>query len=343
MAQVVPRRGSSAMNVFRSKTLDVPTAMPDGHVRGICREVLPILAKQVETSRGQMEQAITALTARFAGIVKKLETAVTTSQQTAVASTGGESVVAMTDEGRRELAEVVEALKSIQRSRNALAEEIRGLAAYTNELRAMASEVELIAFQTNMLSLNAAIEAAHAGEAGKGFAVVAQEVRNLSNASRDTSKHITDKIAAIGKSLERVTGTNEQVAARDNKSVQQSEERIQRVLDRFGDLAARLSDSAECLRRESAGIKDEIAESLVQFQFQDRVSQILAHVERSMNQLRAHAAQPDTGNGDGREIVLDAQAYLDEMARFYTTAEQRDNHHGRGGSVAAQPQAITFF
>ena len=54
-----------------------------------------------------------------------------------------------------------------------------------------ASIVETInglAFQTEMLSLNAAIEAAHAGEAGNGFAVVAREVGLLAQQCAESAK-----------------------------------------------------------------------------------------------------------------------------------------------------------
>lgn len=47
-----------------------------------------------------------------------------------------------------------------------------------------------IAGRTNLLSLNASIEAARAGEAGRGFAVVAEEIRNLSEGSKEAANQI---------------------------------------------------------------------------------------------------------------------------------------------------------
>jgi methyl-accepting chemotaxis protein len=297
-------------------------------------QLLPIWAKQIETARRQTEEAIVALSARFGAIVERIDSALGATTK----SPGRQDESTATRRNESDLEEVISALKAIQQSRDQLAQEIRGITAYIAELTEMASEVDQIGFRTNMLALNAAIEAAHAGESGKGFAVVANEVRSLSTAARATGKRMIQKVGVINDALLQIGATNEQVATRDDLAVKSSDERIRAVLARFAQNSAELTDLASQSRAESAAIKDEVCGSLVQLQFQDRVSQILSHVVSSMERLNE---QPN-GSGPSEFSSERARQQAQEMISTYTTDEQRRNHQDLAPDAVA-PQAVTFF
>ncbi len=314
----------------------------DGGLHDLCLQATPIWSRQVESSRQQTESAVIELTDRFVGISTRLEQTVQASQQAAgdISGHGQGSARDTLAFGESDLRAVVEALKATQRSRDEMLEEVRQLNEYTGELRTMATDVGAIAAQTNLLALNAAIEAARAGEAGRGFAVVADAVRTLSKQSSETGKQMSTKVDVINSAISRVVAVAGDSSEHSSDLIGQSEARIQGVLDRFGEVTERLSHSAELLQREGSGIREEVNEVLVSLQFQDRTSQILAHVRNNLDRLQAHLQQREATPGQPDD--LDVRGWLQDMERTYATDEQRQIHSG-GARNANTEHEITFF
>jgi methyl-accepting chemotaxis protein len=288
---------------------------------------LGIWARQIENAREQTEAAILQLTGLFGDMVGKLDQSIETSQR----ASDGNSGHAQEDreQALSKLTQVISDLRDAQKNRDLLNAEIKEMVAQTDELSRMADEVKTIALQTNMLSLNAAIAAAHAGSSGKAFAVVADEVRHLSTASRDTGQKINTRISTINEALKAIAARNAAVSSNDREVIARSEQSIEGVLQRQSERVEQFVADATASREQNSAIKRDIEDALVHFQFQDRVSQILAQLAAAMTSADSLASDL-------------ASQQVNTGANRYTTDEQRRIHAGLDAQAVA-PQEVTFF
>jgi len=171
-------------------------------------------------------------------------------------------------ENGKNVSELTEASENGKIGVQGVAEKILEISKDSEGLLEINAVMDNIASQTNLLSMNAAIEAAHAGEAGKGFAVVADEIRKLAESSGQQSKTTAAMLKKIKESIDSITESSNDVLSRFEvidsgvKVVSAHELNIRNSMEEQEAGGKKILDSIERLKEISVTVKQGAADML---------------------------------------------------------------------------------
>jgi predicted nucleic acid-binding Zn-ribbon protein len=152
--------------------------------------------------------------------------------------------------GVQEIASVMEevaaAASEISMNEGQLAERVKEVAGISGEINEVLDFIKSVADQTKMLGLNAAIEAARAGEHGRGFGVVAEEIRKLSDQSKETADRIRKLMKEINDRIQDVSEASNSSLKQSQEQAAATEEVTASVME-IGQLAEKLTETARSL------------------------------------------------------------------------------------------------
>lgn len=138
-----------------------------------------------------------------------------------------QSLVKLTAVGNRKIKETDQVINMVQGK--------------VDDILTLITMINKIASQTNLLSMNAAIEAAHAGDAGRGFAVVAQEIRNLAESTSNNAKSISETLKDLVAHIESAA----QLSKESGSAFNQIEEGVDQVSQAFTQINEQTSSVAD--------------------------------------------------------------------------------------------------
>ncbi|MBB6480920.1 bacteriohemerythrin [Spirochaeta isovalerica] len=157
--------------------------------------------------------------------------------------------------------------------------------------------IDEIASQTNLLSMNAAIEAAHAGDSGKGFAVVAEEIRKLAESTAENARNIS---VTLKKLVENIQSAGE-LSRESEEAFTRIAEGVSQVSRTFG----QINDRTEAITINT----QEVVNSTVSLQ------EISSITSLSMNEMELGATEIEKILSDSKEVAEKLDNSMNELSR----------------------------
>ncbi|MDR1030468.1 MAG: methyl-accepting chemotaxis protein [Treponema sp.] len=230
------------------------------------------------------------------------------------------SVVSILEQNIRSVTSLTEAVEFVRTGLSTVTTDMQTIAQDSEGLLEINALMKSIANQTNLLSMNAAIEAAHAGDAGKGFSVVSDEIRKLAESAGEQSKSTAVMLKKIKASIDTITASTHELQNRFNaidggvKTVARQEEQIRTVMEeqhssstqilnriaRLKDLSGMSKQSAGAMEDEGRGIIGEI-ETLLKIS--GEINNGMREMASGSEQIAAAAVQVNAQSLQNNETI----------------------------------------
>jgi methyl-accepting chemotaxis protein len=178
-----------------------------------------------------------------------------------------------------------------------------------NDMFRILTDVNKLTDQTNLLALNAAIEAARAGESGRGFAIVANEVRNLSEHSRQLNEKIRTQIDIVKTTLTQANDLVGEIASMDMNVALESKGSMDEAIEVLNQSRTNIERVLENSAKLAATIREDVSVAVTALQYEDIVTQIAEYIGRKHTTIQN---QIDKFVDDSKEID-DISEFLEKI------------------------------